>query len=158
MASCSRPAGSSKPKGKEAQVAAQTTEKGKSCNSKGVKNKSSTAEAPSGSNTGSVMNCPFDKSPHPIALCNTFKKWSVAERQVQCKAAKVCFRCLEVGHMSRNCTKKNVPKCNVNGCTSTRHHAFMHDPSFTPLSGDAPSFEPTGGTRPSTSTAAAPSQ
>ena len=56
------------------------------------------------------------KSDHPPWVCQSFKKLSVPERKELISRSGRCYRCLAMGHQSKNCTSER--KCGVDGCLS----------------------------------------
>ena len=68
-----------------------------------------------------VKSC---KSDHPPWVCQSFKKLSVPERKELISRSGRCYRCLAMGHQSKNCTSER--KCGVDGCSSIQHSRFLH--------------------------------
>lgn len=69
-----------------------------------------------------TLTCVFcRKSGNSIYNCCKFLKESVEDRVKYIKSEKVCFGCLKLGHLSKNCTKHIV--CDI---CSKRHPACLH--------------------------------
>ncbi|CAG7823034.1 unnamed protein product, partial [Allacma fusca] len=58
---------------------------------------------------------------HLLFKCQTFRNWTVKERQDHVKEKKLCFNCFSPSHRSQACANKtNCKKCNK------RHHTMIH--------------------------------
>ncbi|XP_043660207.1 uncharacterized protein LOC122624614 [Drosophila teissieri] len=73
--------------------------------------------------------CPLCEGQHSIKDCKEFNRASTTRRIESAKRLRLCFSCLEYGHMARFCTKDRG--CNVYGCRM-RHHYLLHDPAGHP--------------------------
>ncbi|XP_044317429.1 uncharacterized protein LOC123038042 [Drosophila rhopaloa] len=71
-----------------------------------------------------VRSCPVCEGQHLIKDCKDFNHASPTVRFDIAKKHRICFLCLESGHMARFC-KKDV-SCNVYGC-QRRHHYLLHE-------------------------------
>ena len=71
--------------------------------------------------SGKVRTCIVSKCKvdHPPGVCEHFKELPVSERKQLIARSGRCFRCLAIGHHSRNCTRNRV--CGVDGCKNTSH-------------------------------------
>ena len=68
---------------------------------------------------------PTCKEDHPPWVCSSFKRLPVPERKDLISKTKRCFRCLALGHQSKDCP--NVRQCGIDHCTSDRHSRYLHD-------------------------------
>ncbi|XP_066940957.1 uncharacterized protein [Macrobrachium rosenbergii] len=75
----------------------------------------------------SFYKCMFCSKNHKSKNCFGILKLSIAEREEAIRSAKLCFRCLEKGHISRGCQSKCV-KCkgkhNVLCCTGNKTEVY----------------------------------
>ncbi|XP_066956313.1 uncharacterized protein [Macrobrachium rosenbergii] len=75
----------------------------------------------------SFYKCMFCGKNHKSENCFGILKLSIAEREEAIRSAKLCFRCLEKGHISRGCQSKCV-KCkgkhNVLCCTGNKTKVY----------------------------------
>nr|XP_044252270.1 uncharacterized protein LOC123003532 [Drosophila takahashii] len=69
-------------------------------------------------------SCPICEGQHTIKDCKDFNQATPTARMEYVRKHRICFSCLESGHMSRFCKKNG--KCNVYGC-QMRHHYLLHD-------------------------------
>lgn len=70
--------------------------------------------------------CLCCKAPnHKLFACQTFTRKTVQERWDMVKEKKLCFRCLNAGHETRECRYRGT--CGMDGC-SKPHHKLLHDP------------------------------
>ena len=71
---------------------------------------------------GKAESCTFcSKKGHTIDVCRSFMNRSKDEKENFIKSRKICFKCLEGGHWSQNCTHpKECEKCNK------RHPTILH--------------------------------
>ena len=60
---------------------------------------------------------------HNVGDCQDFRVLSVGERWDLVKIHRLCVRCLNYGHIGRNCRNSGV--CAVEGCRNT-HHRLLH--------------------------------
>ena len=65
------------------------------------------------------------KQNHPPWVCKAFKELPVLKRKELIGSAKRCYRCLAVGHLSKECP--NTKRCGVDGCLSTHHSSYLHE-------------------------------
>jgi hypothetical protein len=63
------------------------------------------------------------KKGHVVYLCNSFLKLSLKEKLASVKDNKLCFRCLNPGHLARDCRVRFV--CDIDKC-GKRHHRLLH--------------------------------
>lgn len=63
------------------------------------------------------------KQGHMVFNCDTFKGLSVKERYSSVKTNRLCLRCLNTGHIAKDCRLKFV--CDVEKC-GKRHHRLLH--------------------------------
>ena len=76
-----------------------------------------------GGSDKSSKSCPVcDTDSHRLLDCRKFQQMTVKDRVTAAMKAGRCFRCLQAGHMARDCDK-NCKKCD------RRHHSLLHDPS-----------------------------
>ena len=68
---------------------------------------------------------PTCKEDHPPWVCSSFKRLPVPERKDLISKTKRCFRCLALGHQSKDCP--NIRQCGIDHCTSDRHSRYLHD-------------------------------
>ena len=78
--------------------------------------------------SGKVRTCivPKCKIDHLPWVCEHFKELPVSQRKQLIARSGRCFRCLAVGHQSRNCARNR--ECGVGECKSTRHSSYLHEP------------------------------
>ena len=107
----------------------------------------------------SVNNqCNICHKGHPTEKCWDLTRVSLDERQEKMSTAGLCFRCLNKGHISKNCNKKcarchgrhNVLLCKFNGTVSQTQF-----PSGTKFNTPTPTHPPAS---PSSPTASSPSE
>ncbi|XP_041673677.1 uncharacterized protein LOC121529787 [Drosophila eugracilis] len=68
--------------------------------------------------------CPICEGQHQVRDCKDFISASTTTRIESAMKRRLCFSCLEPGHMSRFCRKSRG--CNVLGC-QMRHHHLLHE-------------------------------
>ncbi|KRX53725.1 hypothetical protein T09_8680, partial [Trichinella sp. T9] len=68
-------------------------------------------------------NCPFCEGKHKGAVCEKFTRADRPRRMVMARSKGVCFKCLEAGHLAKNCRENRT--CAVDGCEQT-HHELLH--------------------------------
>ncbi|KRY47805.1 hypothetical protein T03_15691 [Trichinella britovi] len=68
-------------------------------------------------------NCPFCEGKHKGAVCEKFTRADLPRRMVMARSKGVCFKCLEAGHLAKNCRENRT--CAVDGCEQT-HHELLH--------------------------------
>ena len=71
-----------------------------------------------------ISTCEED---HPPWVCPEFKKLPVSQRKECIAKSGPCFKCLAAGHLSKEC--KRSRKCGVDGCKSSGHGSYLHDPT-----------------------------
>ncbi|KFD45444.1 hypothetical protein M513_13676 [Trichuris suis] len=62
-----------------------------------------------------VLSCVHCRQCHHLQHCAQFNVLPVQERIYIVKKSKLCFSCLEGGHVARNCKKRKI--CGIDGCT-----------------------------------------
>lgn len=80
------------------------------------------------------LKCHVCSEQHRVTKCPTFSSFSIDQKIQHAKDQRLCFACLNRGHMTRDCKSKT--RCNVSGC-SRFHHQLLHSdppPPATPLS------------------------
>ena len=81
-----------------------------------------------------TLKCYVCSEDHRVLECPTFSDCSVDQRSQHAKNQRLCFSCLNRGHVTRDCKSKS--KCGINGC-SRFHHQLLHSdppPPTPPLS------------------------
>ncbi|KRX99469.1 hypothetical protein T4E_2821 [Trichinella pseudospiralis] len=68
-------------------------------------------------------NYPFCEGKHNGAVCEKFTKADLPRRMVMARSKGVCFKCLEAGHLAKNCRENRT--CAVDGCEQI-HHELLH--------------------------------
>jgi len=71
--------------------------------------------------------CPLCREDHRLGVCKTFTAKDKEERMNIVRTLGVCIRCLNRGHVGRDCESRM--RCNVNKCGG-RHHALLHGVSI----------------------------
>jgi hypothetical protein len=64
-----------------------------------------------------------NKRGHVVYICDNFLKLALKEKLASVKDNKLCFRCLNPGHLARECKVRFV--CDINKC-GKRHHRLLH--------------------------------
>ena len=72
------------------------------------------------------VNCHVCGEGHSIEACQLFMKKDVPGRWIAAKRLKLCFRCLENGHLGKTCQKSRL--CGQRGCQKL-HHTLLHKSS-----------------------------
>ena len=85
--------------------------------------KKPTSKTTSGSTSTSEQKCPVCQGTHNTIDCSQWKKASVQDRWSIAKDRNICYRCLQNGHLGRNCT--STKKCGIENCEKT-HHRSLH--------------------------------
>ncbi|CAL8129107.1 unnamed protein product [Orchesella dallaii] len=67
--------------------------------------------------------CKYCDKQHKIAKCFAFKKLKVDERWEAVKEKRLCFCCLQDGHVTTSCPESK--SCGKDGCDK-RHHPLLH--------------------------------
>ena len=70
-----------------------------------------------------VIKCYICEENHRVAQCPTFADSTAEERNDLVKKSRLCFSCLNRGHVTRDCRSKKP--CGKDGCTKL-HHALLH--------------------------------
>ena len=60
---------------------------------------------------------------HGVWSCGEFKQLDVSKRWENAKKLRLCFRCLDEGHLGQYCTRTRV--CGLGGCKEL-HHRLLH--------------------------------
>ncbi|KAJ8031579.1 hypothetical protein HOLleu_24812 [Holothuria leucospilota] len=68
-----------------------------------------------------ALNCPIHNAAHELQECRGFQEKTLEERTSFVKSNRLCFKCLQTGHMARNC--KSEVKCETCG---KGHVTIMH--------------------------------
>ena len=68
------------------------------------------------------FECPFRDGKHRIWTCEKFKSLKVNERREHVQKFRLCFDCLQPGHMSEDCKSRT---CSVPSC-GRRHNRLLH--------------------------------
>ena len=91
------------------------------------------------SNSESVVNnhncfCILHNSQtHSLKDCITFKRFNHEQKLETVRKYKLCFSCLLAGHVSAQCSEKNVCNIKTNGISCNRnHHPLLHGNSVMP--------------------------
>ena len=75
-----------------------------------------------GGSTPTTEACPQCSANHRLVSCDAFKKATADEKRKVCFSARVCYKCLEQGHVAKFC--KSDARCE----TCLRQHlTLMHD-------------------------------
>ena len=69
------------------------------------------------------MKCYVCDNEHKVLECPTLADSTVAERIQIVKDSRLCFSCLNKGHITRDCRSRK--RCDKNGCTRF-HHQLLH--------------------------------
>ncbi|XP_068749411.1 uncharacterized protein [Montipora capricornis] len=67
--------------------------------------------------------CPVCSKQHGVWNCELYQKMTVPSRWETAKQLKLCYRCLNSGHLGSFCRRSRV--CAVNGCREN-HHRLLH--------------------------------
>ena len=78
--------------------------------------------------TNENVSCPTCAGTHEIATCEKFKSMTGEEKVQVVRQAKLCYRCLSIGHRAAKCRKSAT--CTVEGCNSSHRSCMVHDVSF----------------------------
>ena len=70
------------------------------------------------------VECPVCKASHALSDCKQFRQLTLDKRFEVVRTAKACLRCLNSGHISKNCDRKQ--KCGLSGCEKL-HNRPLHD-------------------------------
>ncbi|XP_065639456.1 uncharacterized protein LOC136072233 [Hydra vulgaris] len=70
-----------------------------------------------------IQKCSVCKNNHKIWECPTFQNQNIKGRWETAKKNKLCFRCLNSNHSSKEC--RNTRVCGIDGCTDT-HNCLLH--------------------------------
>ena len=74
------------------------------------------------SNEISCLLC--KREDHMVWKCDQLISKDISERKAICRNISLCFRCLDDGHVVRDCKVKFL--CDVGKC-GRRHHRLLHD-------------------------------
>ena len=61
---------------------------------------------------------------HHLSKCKKFAELRHYKRVEFVKVNRLCFRCLNGGHIAENCNAKEA--CSIEGCTKPNHHTLLH--------------------------------
>ncbi|XP_036327132.1 uncharacterized protein LOC118739729 [Rhagoletis pomonella] len=78
-----------------------------------------------------TQKCPICQGQHKVPDCKRFVDKSVSGRWSEVKSQRLCFACLNVGHITRNCRQRK--ECSIDGCKRV-HHQLLHEQDQQPLS------------------------
>ncbi|KRX32716.1 hypothetical protein T05_2396, partial [Trichinella murrelli] len=53
-------------------------------------------------------NCPFCEGKHKGAVCEKFTRADLLRRMAMVRSKGVCFKCLEAGHLAKNCRENRT--------------------------------------------------
>ena len=68
--------------------------------------------------------CHYCRKAHKLEECREFQALSIKERKLFARSRKICFKCLSVDHMMKDCLAKS--HCAKSGCMSQYHHTLLH--------------------------------
>jgi hypothetical protein len=71
--------------------------------------------------------CLFCKKEHPLYSCEAFDKIEHQEKNKFVRANRVCYHCLNPGHVAAKCDYFPGRVCNLEGCQGS-HHRKLHPP------------------------------
>ena len=74
--------------------------------------------------------CIFCKKNHLLYACLDFEKISHQDRNKFVRSNRVCFHCLNTGHIASKCDYYPKRVCNMDGCQAS-HHRKLHPPKDT---------------------------
>ena len=87
----------------------------------------SASSGKSGTTPPQTESCPQCSASHRLASCDAFKKASTEEKRKICFGARICYKCLEPGHVAKFC--KTDARCE----TCLRQHlTMMHEVNAPP--------------------------
>ena len=111
-------------KGKNSQKGSQSQPRTQqSASTNGSSTRAPTPPPPDKRNTSGGMFCLCcQNSSHSTLKCRAFAKKSDEDKDAFVKSNRICFKCLEKGHMSPKCP--NSIKCDT--CESKRHNTHFH--------------------------------
>jgi hypothetical protein len=73
-------------------------------------------------------NCTVcEQQDHALRNCETFLGWSLDKRRIHVSRNRLCFLCLQPGHIAIKCESKK--ECQAEGC-GRRHATPLHDPQW----------------------------
>ena len=68
--------------------------------------------------------CHYCREGHKLKECREFQALNIKERKLFVCSRKICFKCLTVNHMVKDCFAKS--HCAKPGCMSQYHHTLLH--------------------------------
>ncbi|XP_067626860.1 uncharacterized protein [Eurosta solidaginis] len=71
-----------------------------------------------------LRSCPICQGQHKPSECKRLTGATVADRWTLVKSRRLCFACLNGGHITSNCRRRKV--CDIDGC-SRAHHKLLHE-------------------------------
>ena len=74
--------------------------------------------------TGKKEQCFYCQKRHRLERCEDFQRLGRYKRIEFLRKNKLCFWCLDQGHMLNQCETKE--ECKVSGCSDKRHHTLLH--------------------------------
>jgi len=72
-------------------------------------------------------NCLFCKKEHPLYSCEAFDKIAHQDKNKFVRTNRVCYHCLNPGHVAAKCDYFPGRVCNLEGCQGS-HHRKLHPP------------------------------
>ena len=82
----------------------------------------SASTSKSGGSTSTTEVCPQCGANHRLVACDAFKKATADEKRKVCFSARICYKCLEQGHVAKFC--KSDKRCEI--CLR-QHLTMMHE-------------------------------
>ena len=76
------------------------------------------------------LQCYVSSENHRVVDCPTFSSCPIDARIQHARTHRLCFSCLNRGHVTRECKSKE--KCGTNGCTYFHHHLLHNESSAKP--------------------------
>ena len=76
--------------------------------------------------------CKLCGKQHGIWMCNEFKEMDLKHKWEVAKKLKLCFRCLDEGHLGQSCFRSRT--CGLDGCQEF-HHRLLHQHTMKKTSG-----------------------
>lgn len=75
-------------------------------------------------NNRKVHECVCCNGPHKLVACDEFCGKSPQDRRDFARSKRLCYRCLNLGHMIKDCRSDRT--CAKRLCQSTSHHTLLH--------------------------------